>query len=98
MSRRAQLEAAVAVLEAELAALPLEPPTPPAATAAYMTLAEYAKHLRVSPRTLRRLIGEGLPVVRPRPRLVRIQVAAASEWMASRSRSATVAARQGSIQ
>lgn len=94
-TRREQLESTLAELEAELAALPPDPPT---AALAYMTVPQYAAYLQVSTRTVQRLLTDGLPIVRPRPRLIRIPVIVADAWMTARSRSATVAAVRGAIQ
>lgn len=97
ISRRSQIETSLSALTAELAALPPDPPAAPVRPSAFMTAAAYAEHLQISPRTLRRLIKEGLPVVRPRPKLIRIPVADATAWMARSQHSAIVAAYRGSI-
>lgn len=97
MFDRAALVAVVALLAAELASMPpVEPPPAPVAYV-YMTVPQYAAHIQVSTRTCRRLLADGLPAVRPRPRMVRIPVAAADAWLAARARSATVAAVQGAM-
>ena len=95
---REKLEATIAELKAELEAIPPDPPQNPNARPVLMTAAEYAAHLRISRRTLRRLIDDGLPILRPRPKLIRVVVADAAAWMARRERSARVSATKGSIQ
>jgi excisionase family DNA binding protein len=103
-SRRHQLETMRAFIEAELAKAPPEtpPPPPPASVPAFMTVEEYAKRIRVTPATVRRMVREeNLPHVRPRPRLIRIRVTEADGWIAAREsgalarRRAVVDARRG---
>lgn len=103
--RRTQLEAMRAFIEGELARLPSESNTPPPSSApAYMTVEEYARRIRVRPSTVRRMVREeNLPHVRPRPRLIRIRVRDADQWVAARTsgaiarRMAVVEARRGDV-
>jgi len=105
--RRAQLEAMRALVEAELAKLPLSSESnhpPPSSVPAFMTVEEYARRIRVRPATVRRMVREeNLPHVRPRPRLIRIRVRDADLWVAARAsgalarRRATVEARKGVV-
>lgn len=83
--RRAQLEAMRALIEAEIAKLPPDTIPPPSSVPTFMTVEEYARRIRVRPATVRRMVREeNLPHVRPRPRLIRIRVRDADQWVASR--------------
>jgi excisionase family DNA binding protein len=100
--RRAQLEAMRALIEDEIAKLPPETIPPPASVPTFMTVEEYARRIRVRPATVRRMVREeNLPHVRPRPRLIRIRVHDADQWVASREsgalarRSAAMDVRKG---
>jgi len=101
--RRTQLEGMRALIEAEIAKLPASTiPPPPSALPTFMTVDEYARRIRVQPATVRRMVREeNLPHVRPRPRLIRIRVREADQWVAARSsgalarRRAVVDARRG---
>jgi excisionase family DNA binding protein len=70
---------------AKQASPPAAPPTPPVE---YMTVAEFAARIGTSEGTVREFCKEGMPHLRPRPRLTRIHVAQAEEWL--RARAATV--------
>lgn len=99
MVDRAQLLALKALIEKQLAALP--EPTPVQETPAFLSPAEFANRLGIAESTVRRLMAEGLPYLRPRPKLVRIDVAKAEAWLETRStepRSAAVDARRGMLQ
>ena len=101
--RRNQLEAMRAFIEAELAKLHTESTSPPPSSSPlFMTVEEYAARIRVQPATVRRMVrDENLPHVRPRPRLIRIKVREADQWVAARAsgalarRRAVVEARKG---
>jgi len=100
--RRAQLEAMRALIDDEIARLPSDTIPPPSSVPIFMTVEEYARRIRVRPATVRRMVREeNLPHVRPRPRLIRIRVRDADQWVASRRsgalarRSATVEGRKG---
>ena len=55
-------------------------------TAEYLTVAELAARLAVQPqKTVRRMLADGMPHERPRPRLIRIPVARAESWIAGQS-------------
>jgi excisionase family DNA binding protein len=69
-----------------------------------MTVEEYAARIRVQPATVRRMVREeNLPHVRPRPRLIRIKVREADQWVAARAsgalarRRAVVEAQKGAM-
>jgi hypothetical protein len=51
----------------------------------YLSVADFAARLGVTERAVRQMVAEGMPHVRPRPRLTRIVVAQAVAWMAARS-------------
>lgn len=61
-----------------------EPPAPPLAP--YLSILDFAHRLRVSKRSVERLIHDGLPVERVRKRIVRIPVAAADAWIATEAK------------
>jgi len=82
MALRSLIDTAIAKQQPE--------PTAPASEAEpeYLTVAEFAARLRVTERVVRQMIADGMPCVRPRPRLTRIVVAKAKAWMAARSNAA----------
>lgn len=94
--RRAQLEAMRALIEDELAKLPPDTNQPATSVPMFMTVEEYALRIRVRPATVRRMVREeNLPHVRPRPRLIRIRVQDADQWVASRMSGALARRRAG---
>ncbi|HMY16573.1 MAG TPA: excisionase family DNA-binding protein [Polyangium sp.] len=102
--RRAQLEAMRALIDDEIAKLPSDTISLQSSEPTFMTVEEYARRIRVQPATVRRMVREeNLPHVRPRPRLIRIRVHEADQWVASRKsgtlarRSAVMEARKGVI-
>jgi hypothetical protein len=100
---RRTIEATIAALQAQLAALPAETSTatPANDVPEFMTAEEYAARIKVQPATVRKMVGEGLPHVRPRARLIRVRVFAADAWLEARvdaARRGRAAARKGSVQ
>lgn len=86
----------VALLEGLLhvvraAAPPPEPTTEPPP---YESIAGFAARLDVSEKTVRRMIVEGMPHKRPRPRTVRIPVADAEAWIAGQTERGGIAMAQ----
>src|SRR5262245_35639136 len=77
----------VFLLESLLVAVrPAAPAAPvPLALPEYETVAEFAARLGVSQKTVRRMLGSGLPHERPRPRLIRIPVDRAQRWIAEQT-------------
>lgn len=97
MLDRVQLEALKASIDEQLRSM--EPVATPQPAPAYMSVSEYAERVGVCEQTVRRMIGEGLPHARPRPRVIRIRVTDADAWIDSRSAgSGRVGARKGSLQ
>lgn len=91
--------ARVAQLLQELGILPPEQPAPP--PPAYMSVAEFAERLECTPATVHRMIGDGMPALRPRPRLIRIPVIEADEWIRQRTKrpaSGRTCAQRGAMQ
>jgi excisionase family DNA binding protein len=90
------LEALRDLIDAQLDASE-EPPPPPPPT--FMTCEEYAERIRSTAPTVREMIRQGLPHVRPRPRMLRVKVAEADAWLEERSRrpSGRTAAHKGRI-
>lgn len=98
------LEQLLVLAKADAAPRPIAPPVPE-----YLTIADFAARLAITPKAVRALIRDGMPSVRPRPRLTRIPVARAEAWIAERSmptvdeaiaaarKRATVDARRGEI-
>lgn len=96
--RRAALLVLQASIAAELATLPAPAAEP--ARPLYLSPGAFADELGVHPSTVRRMLGEGLPHLRPRPRLIRIPVADARRWMEARAARSlpAVAAHRGELQ
>lgn len=53
-----------------------------------MTFAEVAEYYRINPRTLEKLIAEGLPCLALGPRVRRFRLSQVEEWLLSRNLSA----------
>ena len=90
MSEPAAPDPLVALIETVLVAVrasrqpaPL-PPSPPE----YLSVADFAARLQVTPRAVRAMLKDGMPYLRPRPRLIRIPVAGATAWIADRTKTA----------
>jgi hypothetical protein len=108
--------AVVKLLEQLLeAARGAEEPAPPPAPAApeYLSIADFAARLAITPKAVRGMLADGMPHARPRPRTIRIPVARAEAWIAERTaaaasdpstacaiarRRATLDARRGALQ
>lgn len=83
MSERArQLQETIAMLSRELVRELMHAPEA-AAEAPFLTVPDFAARYQISPRTVRRMIREGMPVDRPRKRAPRIKVADAERWIAA---------------
>jgi excisionase family DNA binding protein len=95
----AQLQAALVILAA-MTGQTIEPaPTLPAIPE-WMTVDQYAARINASPRTVRKMVHDGLPHARPRPRLIRIRVVEADQWIQTTTRkrpNGTIAARKGKL-
>ena len=52
-------------------------------------MSTFAVRVGVTDMAVRQMIADGMPHVRPRPRLTRVAVPQAEAWMAERSRAAT---------
>ena len=62
------------------------PAAAPASAPAFLSVADFAARIEATEKSVRQMIADGMPSVRPRPRLTRIPVAKAETWMAERSR------------
>jgi excisionase family DNA binding protein len=77
--------------------------TPAPGTPEYMTPDEYAARVHVTPRTVRKLVEDGMPSARI-GRVLRVKVREADAWLELRNsgalarKSATIAATKGAIQ
>ncbi len=86
-ARVAELNREIAERTAELVELLAGEPPPvasPPAAPAWLSIDDFAARLSMSPKTVRRLMEEGMPFSRPRRRHVRINVAEAEAWIAKR--------------
>lgn len=83
------LESLLAAVHAARQPASAQPPAPE-----YLSVADFAARLAVSPRAVRGMIADGMPSVRPRPRTIRIPVARAEAWIAARDGTAMTDARR----
>ncbi len=60
----------------------------------FLTVAEFAERLHVGEKTVRRMVSDGMPHERPRPRLIRIPLAKAEAWIAAQTDKASIAHAQ----
>jgi excisionase family DNA binding protein len=75
-------------------------PSPAPTVPEWLNVEQYAARIGASPRTVYKMIRDGLPHVRPRARLIRIKVADADRWIQETTRtrpSGRVAARKGKL-
>jgi hypothetical protein len=63
----------------------------------YLSVADFAARCSFTEAAVRKLCQEGMPHMRPRPRLIRIPVAKALEWLAARRTDNAEAARLGRV-
>jgi hypothetical protein len=63
----------------------MESDSPPLPPSPFCDLATYARRLGISPRTMRRLQAEGLPVISLSGKLRRVDVTLADAWIATRA-------------
>lgn len=63
----------------------MESESPTLSPSPFCDLAAYARRLGVSPRTMRRLQAEGLPVISLGGKLRRVEIALADAWIATRA-------------
>jgi excisionase family DNA binding protein len=87
-ARVAQLNREIAEKSAELVELLTGDEPAPGNDVAppWLSIKDFATRIRMSPRTVRRMIREGMPHERPRRRAVRIHVAEAEAWIANPER------------
>jgi hypothetical protein len=84
---RMVLDAAIAGTEQVEEDGPPAPSVPP-----FLSVADFAVRIGVTEKVVRQMIADGMPHVRPRPRLTRVAVPQAEAWMAERSQAATPSA------
>jgi hypothetical protein len=66
---------------------PRAPDVPP-----FLSVTDFAVRIGVTEKAVRQMIADGMPHVRPRPRLTRVAVPQAERWMAERSHPAAPSA------
>jgi hypothetical protein len=63
----------------------------------YLTITEFANHMRVHPNTVRAWKREGLPCVNVGKRLIRVVVVDAEKWLIARAKNNELSVRQNEV-
>jgi len=80
----------VRLLESLLSLAKDEATTPaPAPQPVYLTIQEFAKRLGVTTKAVRGMLRDGMPHIRPRPRMIRIPIEKAEQWCQACTRAAS---------
>lgn len=84
-----------ALLDTAIAQQPPAPPVSQEQEPEYLSVAAFAARFSFTEAVVRQMCHEGMPHVRPRPRLIRIPVKEALEWLAKPRPDQAEAARLG---